>query len=226
MVHICSVIWVEKKTVGLLQCKGFKRRLNRQVGITTQACLSAVTGDVKIAEENSASRWFLLDMFLYCADWEGFLWCRCWIGRSLCRYLSTLRQGQGITETSTVFPWFPVQLCLPPTPRIVICWPSVTPVISGRAEDKQKDPYTIKRPVVSHYIQWIWFLWLSVHRRVIRIIFSLFHYKMPSVLFAAASCNNTTPTSAGQKKWTAKASRWPTPSPSACLEMLNLLTLL
>lgn len=30
---------------------------------------------------------------------------------------------------------------------------SITPVVSGRAEDKQKDPYTIERPVVSHYIQ-------------------------------------------------------------------------
>lgn len=58
---------------------------------------------------------------------EGFLLCRCWIGRGLRRYLSTLRQGQGIRETSTVLPWFPVQLCLPPTPRIVVlCWPSVS----------------------------------------------------------------------------------------------------
>lgn len=41
---------------------------------------------------------------------------------------------------------------------------SITPIVSGRTEDKQKDPYTIERPVVSHYIQYIWPLWLSVHQ--------------------------------------------------------------
>lgn len=30
---------------------------------------------------------------------------------------------------------------------------SITPIVSGRAEDKQRDPYTIERRVVSHYIQ-------------------------------------------------------------------------
>lgn len=61
----------------------------------------------------------------YRADWKGFLLCRCWIGRGLHRYLSILWQGQGIREASTVLPWFPVQLCLHPTPMIaVLCWPS------------------------------------------------------------------------------------------------------
>lgn len=79
-------------------------------------------------------------VFSYRADWEGFLLCRCWIGQGMRRYLSTLWQGRGIREASTVLPWFPVQLCLPPTPRIlVLCWPSVSHrSISGRAEDKQK----------------------------------------------------------------------------------------
>lgn len=42
---------------------------------------------------------------------------------------------------------------------------SITPIVSGRAEDKQKDPYTKKeRQVVSHYIRYTQSVWLSVHQ--------------------------------------------------------------
>lgn len=44
---------------------------------------------------------------------------------------------------------------------------SITPIVSGRAEDKQKNPYTTERQVVSHYILYIWPLWLSVHHYIL-----------------------------------------------------------
>lgn len=95
----------------------------REDGNDNGACWSVVAGDMEIVlggrkKKNSPSQLSHLDMFSYHEDWEGFSFMQVLNrGRGLCTYLSTLRQGQGITETSAVFPWFPAQLCLPPAPN-------------------------------------------------------------------------------------------------------------
>lgn len=95
----------------------------REDGNDNGACWSVVAGDMEKPlpappKKNSPSQLSHLDMFSYREDWEGFSFMQVLNrGRGLCTYLSTLRQGQGITETSAVFPWFPAQLCLPPAPN-------------------------------------------------------------------------------------------------------------